>query len=170
MKKRKLESVSAKATIFIFTRSYVYSSDVDVEPDPPMTSLGLGKIRSLKSFLPPLPPNQKFKVICGVGRRHKEIAKALNLEVTNYNPTLGIADYPTKINGKDVVVMADGTQISSGQYSQVDQNQAAIALINAIDTDTIICCGCSFLNNLGVIDGKYGSLYEITGSKIRMLS
>ena len=165
--KQKLKGVSAKAVIYIITRSDVCGDEHTVESDPPMNTLGIQLIRSLK---PLLPPNKKLNVICGLGRRYSDIVMTLNLKVNIYNPTVGIAAILSIISKKKIIIFGNGKQIPQEEYSQVEQCPAAISLINGIKNDTIICCGVTFLNNLGVKNGKYGSIYKITGSEIEELT
>ena len=128
--------------------------------NPGMTNEGFCQIQNLFKHFVIANPGE---IVCGTGKRHKDIAVALDIEPSRYTPVLGTPDSLEIVNGKKMIVLADGTAIEPEKYTAVvDMEDAAKKLIASLPTNSIICVGRPAIMMLGHADAKSVAVYGIT--------
>jgi hypothetical protein len=143
-------------TIYVVTHGEKFSG-----PNPGLTPKGIAEIAALRSSL----PNNPTVIVCGVGRRHLDVAKALDLVPTRYTNIAGDPDSGKKgPDGKMQVVLADGTQVPSNiAYTSIEDNTpAAQALVKSLPDGAVICAGRPFMIMLGNKDAQSAQVYKMT--------
>ncbi len=100
--------------------------------DPGLTFEGEQQIIELRHFLfkgpenswrktKPLLADFKGKVVCGIGRRHKETASLLRLQVDEFCEVVGVRASKDRATG--MILLPDGSMVSAAEYRAV-QNRA----------------------------------------------
>lgn len=127
--------------------------------DPGMTPKGIKKIESLKRLVPKNPP----AVICGTGRRHRDVCEALGLKMTRSTLLLGDATSMDMIDGQPTIVFADGSHGDYATYTGIDDMTPAIPdFLKSLLNQTVLCTGRPFAKALGIKAAKSGSVINIT--------
>lgn len=120
------------------------------QSNPGMTVQGIHEVKTLRNLLPAEPSN----VVCGTGRRHRETAEALGLQC-GYSVLVGTADSVQKKGDREMLVLADGTEIPFGPqnldpdiWGELGRNLNTLFLrsfFQLIPHDTIFCGSRSFV-------------------------
>ncbi len=126
-----------------------------LEPNPGLTQEGIEEITQLRSRL----PSCITDVVCGTGRRHLETAKTLGLTPTRYSSIVGVAE--SKIRGKGVVLLADGTQIPYKLYTSIkDREEAFFKLVESLPDNSVVITSRVMPRLLGFSYGKQSAIYH----------
>ncbi len=104
--------------------------------DPALTEPDLYELRRLKAVLPSSPSH----VICGTGRRFREISQALGLMVGRWTPVVGGPEYLEGRTEHDMVRLASGHRVPMTCFTGVEDNFEAASrlLVNAPSNAIII--------------------------------
>lgn len=141
-------------TIFVVTHGDKFSGK-----NPGMTRNGAKQVRALRPLLPNNPP----VVVCGTGRRHINVARALKLQPTRFTPAVGGPDSLEIVNGEKVILLADGTAIRPDQYTGLDDMALALTeIIFSLPDGSVICAGRPSIIMLGEANAKSSAVYKIT--------
>lgn len=123
--------------------------------NPAMTEEGFKQIASLR---PQLPCSET--IVCGTGKRHLDVARALGFTPTRYTAVVG---GPESLNSERKIVLSDGTIVESAIYTtEPDSHKAIIALLSELPNDTIICAGRPLMIGLDKKDAKSGKIFIVT--------
>lgn len=129
--------------------------------DPGLTEKGFEEVAALRSFL----PEKAAKVVCGTGRRHLDVARALGFVPSLFTPLAGVPDsgIPDPNNpGQITIVLACGERVPGAYYSgEKDAERSIVDLLRLLPNNSVICSGRPFLLNLGEQDIASGAVYEI---------
>lgn len=110
-------------------------------PDPGMTEEGFAEVARLRSLL----PAEVADVVCGTGRRHLDVAKALGLEPTRYTSAVGGPDSgeaTVKAGPVDVVRLPCGTLVPYDKYTTlIDGARAMEAVVAGLPDNSVVCAG-----------------------------
>ena len=124
-----------------------------------MTEKGFDQVRALAKFL----PGRVREVICATGRRHINVAEALNLRPTRFTAVLGGPDSLEVFGQAKMIVLADGMALNPKLYTTLeDMAPAAKALIASLPDSSVLCVGRPTLIMIGHKDAKSGAVYRIT--------
>jgi hypothetical protein len=103
-------------------------------PNPDLTEEALAEATDIRNLLP---RNPSF-VICGTGKRHLDLAHALGLKPTVWTPDVGGAEKMMhKLDG-DMVVLADGTEISADEFMGAGGTEEMRRRLSRLGNDSII--------------------------------
>lgn len=128
-------------------------------PNPGMNADGFAQVQQLAPHLPKDPP----VVVCGTGKRHHDIAKALGLTPTRWTAVVGDATSLEKIGGKRMIMLPDGTTIPREQYTTPeDLAPATQALVMSLPDGAVICAGRPAMIALDLPGAKNGAVYRLT--------
>lgn len=123
--------------------------------NPSMTKVGFEQVAALRSLL----PKTVALVVCGTGRRHMDVARALELAPDRYTALVGA---PDSLNSERNIVLADGTVIDFNKYTTISDNRNAMpALISGLPDGAVICAGRPCVKGLGKKDAKSGAVYRV---------
>ena len=89
--------------------------------NPGMTLEGSEQVSALRGLIPGAPT----AVVCGTGRRHLDVAKALGLEPTRYTGAIGGGDSLEMVEGEKMIVLTDGTYVRPEQYTTLADTSPA---------------------------------------------
>jgi hypothetical protein len=127
-------------------------------PNPGMTTEGFAQVRVLRRLLPENPPT----VVCGTGTRFIHVAAVLGLEPTRYTAVVGGPDSLEIVDGKKVIVLADGTTVEPAQYTTLaDEAPAAKAVVASLPDGSIVCAGRASMIMLGEPNAKSAAVYRV---------
>ena len=139
--------------------------------DPGMTPKGKATITTFR----PLIPTNPEAVVCGTGRRHLDVAEALELEPTRFTAVFGEStSLNTDKDGKKVIVLPCGKTIAHDpdvSTTVTDMAHATLATLLTLD-QAVICAGRPMmiaLDSVGVANSmKSASVYHVQhdGGKI----
>lgn len=143
-----------KKTVIVVTHGDKYSC-----PNPGMTPEGFAQVAALRNLLPLSPP----AVVCGTGKRHLDVAKALALTPTRYTAAVGGPDSLEIIAGKKFVLLADGTLVPhDGTYTTLaDETQAIRQVIADLPDNAIVCAGRPSMIMLGNKEAKSAAVHAV---------
>jgi hypothetical protein len=145
----------------------VTHGDKNPGANPGLSKKGISQIEALESLL----PKSLNKVICGTGMRHLDTADILNLEIDHYTSTVGGADSLEMIDGKKMILLANGTAVNPEKYKSLGDNTPSLnILLKSSPDNTIISAGRPCLIMMGYKDAKSGGLYEIKFEKEKIVS
>jgi len=154
-----------KKTVYVVNHGDKYSGT-----NPGMTEAGKAQVSALKPLLPVNPP----LLITGAGKRHDDVREALNFNgcPTIWTPSVGGPESLEIIDGKKVVIMADGKTVPLDSFPVgKDRTAAMLAVLEDAPDNAVICAGRPAAISLGVKDAKSAAVYrvnvycqEITGS------
>ena len=123
--------------------------------NPGMTGEGFTQVKALRPFLPKMPGD----VVCGEGRRHRDVAQALGLSPTRYTAMVGgPASLGTAegVEGRVVWIAEDfyvPHDATSGLYTTVaDMGPSALAVLVSLRHNSVVCAGRPLLIALGHAD------------------
>jgi len=163
----------------LVTHSFKYEFDGNGKPigDPGMTPEGMKAIADLAPVIFGLFPNGKpDHVVSATGRRHTDIADALELEVNRHTVALGGPDSLVTIDGKKKIVLASGRVVPHGEdvYSSGVTPEGVEGEIRKAPDNTFFCIGrptLLFGLKLPKDQAKSGAVYEIKeeGSKTSLV-
>lgn len=105
-------------------------------------------------------PRQIHSVVCGVGLRHLDTAKVLQLNPDRYSGTVGAAE--SKNRKSNTVILADGTEIPYEKYSAVaDRTDSFKKLVRSLPARTVVITSRSMIQILEpTVTGKAATLYR----------
>lgn len=144
-----------KTTVYV-----VCHGDKHKGTNPGMTVEGYDQISLLRPLLPAILP----LIICGAGKRHENVRKALgfNYLPTIWTPSVGGPESLEKIQGKDMVILADGMTVPLENFPVGDDRTAAmLAVLKTAPDNAVICAGRPAMISLGVKDAKSAAVYRI---------
>lgn len=140
--------------------------------DPSMTPEGIAAVAQLRSKLPAKPS----AVICGTGRRQRQVAEALGLIPTRYSAIVGGPEALDSIKhfGEDMIVLSDGVMIpNSMDTTETDMSASMERLVLGLPNDAVICSGRVSVIALGLTleQSKSGAVYRVrhNGNQIHLL-
>ncbi len=145
--------------VFVVTHGKKFSG-----ANPGMTEEGFAQVSNLRSLLPAIVTD----VVCGTGKRHLDVAKALNLEPTRYTSAVGGPDSGEASSGKgpvDVVILPDGTAVPYACYTTlIDGAVAMQTLIGSLPDNSVVCAGRPSMIMLGMEESvsKGAAVYNVT--------
>lgn len=145
-------------TVYIVT-----PGDKDSGANPGMNHNGFAQVKALRPLLPP--GNEIPMVICGTGRRHKDVYNALDLvcRPTFWTASVGGPESLEKAHGQDMVILADGTPVTRASYTTTDDGMASMqAVLNSAPDNSVICSGRPSMIMLGKKDARSAAVYRIT--------
>lgn len=129
-------------------------------PNPGMTEKGFEQIKALRHLIPKNPS----LVICGTGRRHLDVAKALNLNPDRYTSWAGDPDsMEIIIGGTKIIILADGALLEPNKYtSLIDNAPTAKIQVAGLPDKSVVCSGRPLMIMLGRIDARSAAVYKVT--------
>lgn len=139
----------------------VTHGDKGIEFDPEMTFKGFAEVHPLRRNLPQKPT----KIVTGIGRRQKDVAKALGLIPGSHAKWAGDGDSLIVRDGQKFILRADGTEEkSAGGNFTPEEISAAIAGIIDLPSNAVVCAGRPVILMLGVNskDATSASVFEVT--------
>lgn len=145
-----------KKTVYVVSHGEKYA-----EINPSMTEAGFAQVSALKPLLPANPP----LIICGAGKRHDDIREALNFNgsPTIWTPSVGGPESLEIIEGKKMVIMADGKTVPLESFPVgKDRTAAMLAVLEDAPDNAVICAGRPAAISLGVKDAKSAVVYRVT--------
>ncbi len=124
--------------------------------NPAMTSEGMQEVSVLRSRIPVNPSI----VVRGAGRRHQNVAEALNLAPVRITGAFGSGDSLEMVDGEKMIVLTDGSYIESSQYTTLaDIAPATEATAISLPDNAVVCAGRPSMIMLGVEDAKSAAVY-----------
>lgn len=135
--------------------------------NPGMTEEGMREVQSLKKLL----PTNLTLIISGTGKRHLDVARALGIKIDRYTAVLGGPESLEKIYEREVILLADGTQVRKDQYTTLPDTEIALkTLILSLPGGTVVCAGRpTMIMMLGKTDAKSAAVYRITKTETHEL-
>jgi len=127
-------------------------------PDPGMTPEGFIEVNALKNLVPKNPSI----VLSGTGKRHIDVALALELEPTRYSSTIGDGNSLEVIDEKKVILLTSGIAVDPDKYTSLDDNSsAAKTLVASLPDNFVVCAGRPSMIMLGFADAKSAAVYKV---------
>ena len=114
-------------------------------PNPGMTPEGFLQVAALRNLIPEHPA----RVVCGTGKRHLDVAKALSLDPDHVTPAVGGPESLEKINDRPMVLLADGTAFPREIYKTEDLGPAMEQVLRQLPSRSVICAGRPSMIALG---------------------
>jgi hypothetical protein len=154
-KQNQNERTGMKKTVYV-----VNHGQKELGANPGTTIVGDMEIAALK----PLIPANPAAVYCGAGKRHLGVCHALGLESDKvmFTPSIGGPESLEKINGRDMVILADGTTVPLENFPVgEDRTAAMLAVLGMVPDNTVICAGRPAMIALGVKDAKSAAVYRV---------
>lgn len=145
-----------KKTVYV-----VNHGDKNTGINPGMTEAGFSQVNALKTLVPADPP----LIICGAGKRHDDVRVALDFPgspTVVWTPSVGGPESLEKIDGRNMVVMADGKTVPLESFPVgKDRTAAMLAVLEDAPDNAVICAGRPAAISLGVKDAKSAAVYRI---------
>lgn len=134
----------------------VTHSQKDDGANPGLTPIGLSQAGLLRRQLP---TNLKV-IVCGTGKRHLAMSKALGLKPTRYSFIFGMPE--SKNRATNTVILADGTEVAYDLYTSVtDRADLFIKYVNLFPHLTAIITSRSMVKLLMKEgDAKEAAIYR----------
>ena len=128
--------------------------------NPGLSPLGKYQTSQLRGFLPAKPKN----VVCGTGTRHIDTARALGLEPTRFSIVVGAPE--SKVPGKNLVILADGTILPYELYTSVaDRTEAFCKLVGNLPDKVVVITSRSMIGVLSdSVQPKAAAVYRYNPS------
>jgi len=133
----------------------VTHGEKEVGPNPGMTPKGFKEVEVLRALIPFKPST----IVCGTGRRHLGVAKALGLNPDRYASWAGEPDSMEMIDGKKTIILADGTIVEVKKCLPLTDG---INRIKALPHNAMVCGGRPLMILLDKPDAQFGRVYKIT--------
>lgn len=133
--------------------------------NPGMTETGFEQIKALRQFF----PSQPTHVVCGTGRRHLDVALALNLTPNRYSSIFGDGDSMEKVEGINMVILPDGTKLPMEAHTTLDDLSLAMKYVmSQLPDNTVVCAGRGLMIMIGADGALSAAVYlvEVTRSSI----
>lgn len=139
-------------------------------PDPGMTLEGFSDVAALRHLL----PHNPSVVVCGTGRRQRQVAQALGLIPSCYSTVVGGPEgLDAQLHdGVQMIVLADGEMIPySMDTTETDLKPSMTGLVLGLSNNAVICSGRVSLLALGLTleQAKSGAVYVIMHDDGRIL-
>lgn len=133
-------------------------------PNPSLVQKGIAKLRKLRNKL----PAQPGKVVCGTGRRHREMAYFLYLTPDNFTILAGTADSFQKRKRGALCTFADDKRVPATIVTSTDDIHDAVRFYirNNLPHNTVVCASKSFLRALQSSLGIQNEILPATVYKI----
>lgn len=131
--------------------------------NPGMTEEGFAEVSKLRSLL----PAEVTDVVCGTGRRHLDVAKALGLEPTRYTSAVGGPDSgEASVKGGlvDIVRLPCGTAVPYSAYTTLtDGVEGMRGVLRGLYHNSVVCAGRPSMIMIGMAeaDSKSAAVYRI---------
>lgn len=154
----KTKTKKMKKTLFIVTHGDNYSG-----LNPGMTASGFEQVRALSPLLPPA--SEIPVVYIGTGKRHIDMHNVLDLVClpTRWTASLGGPESLEKIQGQDMVVLANGTTVTRASYTTTDDGvPSMLAVLNRAPNNSVIYSGHPNMIMLRKKNAKPAAVYRIS--------
>jgi hypothetical protein len=144
--------------IYVVTHGKKFSG-----PNPGMTEEGFAEVAKLRSLL----PAELADVVCGTGKRHLDVAKALGLEFTRVTSAVGGPDSgEASVKGGlvDIVRLPCGTTVPYSAYTTLlDGASAMVAVVTGLPENSVVCAGRPSMIMLGMPESvsKSAAVYRV---------
>lgn len=141
-------------SIFLIVHGPVF----DNVPNCGLTSSGKSEMSKLRQYL----PLTKSLIICGTGRRHFDMASALDLEPDYYTAVVGSPEVVAKIMNKNMILMPSGHLIDITNYRSLDDySYGCQALIRTLPANSIIIASPETMFLLGYDPPTEAHVFQI---------
>lgn len=131
--------------------------------NPGMTAEGFDQVRKLCNLL----PVEVTDIVCGTGKRHLDVAKALGLDPTRYTSAVGGPDSgeaTVKGGPVDVVRLPCDTLVPYSLYTTLADGAAGMqAVLAGLRNKSVVCAGRPSMIMLGMdeADSKSAAVYRV---------
>lgn len=133
----------------------------------PNSGMTLWEIEDINNCIGKLYFNKPPRVICGTGRRHKEMASILGLTISTYSNLVGGAEL---ILPDSQMIFADGDIIEDWMYSCLGDDPALATMMLSVllkeEKNSIIIADPEFIKNLYAGHPKLATVYQFTPSGV----
>ncbi len=134
----------------------VTHGDRELTANPGMTKNGFRQVETLRQYLPDKPT----AIVRGTGRRHRDTADALRLEITRLTDAVGVSNAKNRL--KNTIILDDGSEYPYDLYTGAkDREPSFLEVIASLPDNSVVITSRPLIKLLGSqpLEGKKATVY-----------